>query len=568
MLVFEDLHWVDPDTETIIEGIVDAAAGTRTLVLLNFRPEYRAELGGTHALPADRAAAARRGGRGRTARATGSAPTRRCRASSSWCAGAPAATPSSWKRWCRRRSSRAGSSARAGASASQRPIESIEVPASVQSLLAARIDRLDEASKRLLADGGGDRRRGGRDAVLERVAGLDRDTLRGGLRQLVQSEFLYEAALYPESEYAFKHPLTREVAYASLLRERRRALHAAVATALEALAGAAVDQRALLLAHHWEQAGRNLEAARWQARDGGAAGRERGGGDRPLAQGDGAARRRTRHPRRRARCSARRVPGWCMPRGAAAPRRRRWRASSPRPVASSATPTHSELAWMLGMLRRRAQRRRPGRRGTPSGCRGPGDGAAPRRPRAHRREPGHRRFAPPWQRVSRGERPIRRRDRSSVCQRSFTGRRARWLASGSHRVVACPSTRTCGRAAVPRWRRSWPTCAVASAIATTRSNRCRSITASRGCGRRVATRVGHSSTDGRRSTGRCSRRTSIRGPWGTQRAGAACSVRGDSTRPSSSSSGRWMLAIDRGIGKGMAACAGPAAPRRDPAAAR
>jgi tetratricopeptide (TPR) repeat protein len=56
------------------------------------------------------------------------------------------------------------------------------------------------------------------------------------------------------------------VAYSSLLRERRRALHAAVATALEALAGEAAEQRAPLLAHHWEQAGRNLEAARWQAR--------------------------------------------------------------------------------------------------------------------------------------------------------------------------------------------------------------------------------------------------------------------------------------------------------------
>ena len=75
------------------------------------------------------------------------------------------------------------------------------------------------------------------EALLERVAGLDRDALRGALRQLVQSEFLYEASLYPESEYAFKHPLTREVAYASLLRERRQALHAAVATGARSARG-------------------------------------------------------------------------------------------------------------------------------------------------------------------------------------------------------------------------------------------------------------------------------------------------------------------------------------------
>jgi class 3 adenylate cyclase len=264
VLVFEDLHWIDPDTEVVIEGIVDAAVNTRTLVLLNFRPEYRASwIGRTHyqqlALrPLDAAAAGLLLG--------------------DWLGSDP-----SLARFVERVCGRTGgnpffleevvqaqieSGALVGARGRFRlahPIESIEVPASVQSLLAARIDRLDEASKRLLQTAAviGDEVP---EALLERVAELDRDALRSGLRRLVQSEFLYEASLYPESEYAFKHPLTREVSYASLLRERRRALHAAVATALEALAGAAAEQRAPLLAHHWEQAGRHLEAARWQAR--------------------------------------------------------------------------------------------------------------------------------------------------------------------------------------------------------------------------------------------------------------------------------------------------------------
>ena len=115
----------------------------------------------------------------------------------------------------------------------ERPIEGIEVPSTVQSLLAARIDRLDETSKRLLQTAAviGDELS---ETLLEHVTELDSDTLRSGIRRLVQSEFLYEASLYPVSEYAFKHPLTREVAYASLLRERRRAIHAAVAEALRA----------------------------------------------------------------------------------------------------------------------------------------------------------------------------------------------------------------------------------------------------------------------------------------------------------------------------------------------
>jgi adenylate cyclase len=131
--------------------------------------------------------------------------------------------------------------------------------------LAARIDRLDDASKQVLQTAAviGNEIA---EPLLERVGDMDGDTLQSGLRRLVQSEFLYQASLYPENEYAFKHPLTREVAYASLLRERRRALHAEVARALQALAGDTVDQRAPLIAHHWEQAGRALEAARWHAR--------------------------------------------------------------------------------------------------------------------------------------------------------------------------------------------------------------------------------------------------------------------------------------------------------------
>jgi class 3 adenylate cyclase len=264
VLVFEDLHWVDPDSETIIEGFVDAAAGTRTLVLLNFRPEYRPSwIGRTHyqqiALrPLDREAAAQL-----LADWLGTDPsldrfvTLVCESTGG--------NPFFMEEVVQAEVESGGLVGTRGRFRLARAIESIEVPASVQSLLAARIDRLDETSKDLLQTAAviGDEVP---ERLLEQVAALDGESLHGGIRRLVQSEFLYEASLYPESEYAFKHPLTREVAYASLLRERRRALHAAVAKALEALAGDAADQHAALLAHHWEQAGWNLEAAQWQTR--------------------------------------------------------------------------------------------------------------------------------------------------------------------------------------------------------------------------------------------------------------------------------------------------------------
>jgi class 3 adenylate cyclase/tetratricopeptide (TPR) repeat protein len=274
VLVFEDLHWIDPDTETIIEGIVDAAAGTRTLVLLNFRPEYRAPwIGRTHyqqiALrPLDAAAAGLL-----LADWLGSDPSLG-RFVELVCA-STGGNPFFMEEVVQAQIESGALAGTRGRFVLAQPIENVTVPASVQSLLAARIDRLDEASKRLLQTAAviGDEVP---ERLLECVAELDRDALRGVLRGLVQSEFLYEASLYPESEYAFKHPLTREVAYASLLRERRRALHADVAKALEALAGDAAEQRAALLAHHWEQAGEPLEAARWQTRAGTGLGQKAG----------------------------------------------------------------------------------------------------------------------------------------------------------------------------------------------------------------------------------------------------------------------------------------------------
>ena len=68
------------------------------------------------------------------------------------------------------------------------------------------------------------------------------------------------------AEYAFKHPLTQEVALGSQLRERRRQVHAAVARAIEQQDAEHLDERAALLAHHWEEAGEALSAARWHRR--------------------------------------------------------------------------------------------------------------------------------------------------------------------------------------------------------------------------------------------------------------------------------------------------------------
>jgi len=264
VLIFEDLHWIDPQSAEIIESMVDTAAETRTLLILNFRPEFRAEwtrrshyqqiaLG-----PLD-------------AGATGELL-------SEWLGGDPSlaglvervVSETGGNPFCIEEvvQDQIDSGALVGSRGRfrlERPVASIRVPASVQSLLAARIDRLDEDAKRLLQTAsviGQEQAEG----LLAEVAELEPEGLRGFVRTLVQSEFLHEQTLYPEIEYAFKHPLTREVAYKTLLGERRKEIHARVARCMEAQLGEDSDAQAATLAHHYEQGDLRLDAARWHER--------------------------------------------------------------------------------------------------------------------------------------------------------------------------------------------------------------------------------------------------------------------------------------------------------------
>jgi tetratricopeptide (TPR) repeat protein len=140
-----------------------------------------------------------------------------------------------------------------------RPVESLTIPATVQAILAARIDRLAPEAKRLLQAAAVI----GTDVplpLLLAIADAPEATVRAELANLQAAEFLYEARLFPDLEYTFKHALTHEVAYLGLLHDRQRALHARITEALERLSTERVTEQAEQLAHHalrgelWEKA--------------------------------------------------------------------------------------------------------------------------------------------------------------------------------------------------------------------------------------------------------------------------------------------------------------------------
>ncbi|UCB50661.1 MAG: AAA family ATPase [Deltaproteobacteria bacterium] len=143
----------------------------------------------------------------------------------------------------------------------KKPIDQCEIPSTVQGVLAAKMDRLSEDLKRTMQVASVI----GRDfafRLLKSIMELGEE-LRAHLTNLVGLEILYEKVLYPELEYIFKNALTQEVAYDSLLKQRRRQIHGRIARTIEELYTDRLDEHYEMLAHHYERSGNAAKAVEY-----------------------------------------------------------------------------------------------------------------------------------------------------------------------------------------------------------------------------------------------------------------------------------------------------------------
>jgi class 3 adenylate cyclase/tetratricopeptide (TPR) repeat protein len=248
LLVFENLHWLDTETQTLLDSLVESLPTAHILLLVNYRPEYQLSWGNKtyytqlrlDPLPPVSARTLLQNLLGDD---SGLEPLKQRLIERTQ------GNPFFLEESVRTLVETQGLVGDPGAYHLAKTLPSIQMPPTVQAVLSARIDRLPPEEKQLLQTAAVI----GTEvplALLQAVAEVPEEPLRLGLTHLQAAEFLYETHLFPESEYTFKHALTQQVAYETLLQERRRALHARIVEALEALAGDRVAEQVERLAHH------------------------------------------------------------------------------------------------------------------------------------------------------------------------------------------------------------------------------------------------------------------------------------------------------------------------------
>jgi class 3 adenylate cyclase/tetratricopeptide (TPR) repeat protein len=248
LVIFEDLHWIDSETQALLDGLIESLPTARVLLLVNYRPEYEHAWGRKtyylqlriDPLQPESAEALLNAllGEDRTLE-----PLKRVLVERT--EGNPFFLEESVQTLVE---AKVLVGARGAYQMTKAPAQ-WQIPATAQAILAARIDRLAPEDKRLLQAASVV----GKDvpfALLQALAEGSEDALRRGLTRLQAAEFLYEARLFPDLEYTFKHALTHEVTYGSVLQDRRRALHARIVEAIEALHPERLIEHVERLAHH------------------------------------------------------------------------------------------------------------------------------------------------------------------------------------------------------------------------------------------------------------------------------------------------------------------------------
>jgi class 3 adenylate cyclase/predicted ATPase len=258
LLVFEDLHWIDSETQALLDNLVESLPTAQLLLLVNYRPEYNHGWGSKtyytqlrlDPLPPESADAFLQALLGDDPSLE---PLKKLLIERT------EGNPFFLEESVRTLVETQVLIGEPGAYRLAHELPTIQVPATVQAILAARIDRLPQEEKRLLQTAAVI----GTEVpftLLQAITEVSEEALYRGLTHLQAAEFLYETSLFPERVYTFKHALTQQVAYQSLLMSTRQQIHQRVAENLKTTFPELTAAQPELVAHHYMEAGCHAQA--------------------------------------------------------------------------------------------------------------------------------------------------------------------------------------------------------------------------------------------------------------------------------------------------------------------
>ena len=258
LYIIEDAHWIDEVSESMLAEFLSVIAQTPSLVIVTYRPEYEGALTRVHGAQtlalaplSDTETAAL------VSQLLGSDPS--VAAMSQMIIERAAGTPFFAEEMVRELAERGVLRGEVGAYQSTASVAEVTVPATLQAIIGARIDRLDPKAKRTLTAAAVVGSRFGVDLLMG--LGVEPE-----VADLVAAQLIDQVSFTRQPEYVFHHPLIRAVAYESQLRSDRAEMHRRVAAALEQREPASVDENAALIAEHLEAAGDLHAAYDWQMR--------------------------------------------------------------------------------------------------------------------------------------------------------------------------------------------------------------------------------------------------------------------------------------------------------------
>jgi len=265
MVIFEDLHWIDEETQAFLNVLADSIATAKVLLLVNYRPEYshswnsrtyytQLRLDPLGRESADEMLSALLGDNGELALLK--------RVIIEKTEGNPFFMEETVQVLLDE-----GVLVRNGVTRLMQPMSELKIPPTVQGILAARIDRLPHEAKDLLQM----LSVVGREfsmSLIRAVRPTPEEVLNSTLNELQLGEFIYEQPAVGDTEYIFKHALTQEVSYNSVLQERRKHLHERTGAALENLYANSIDDHLDELAHHYSKSSNAKKALEYHERAG------------------------------------------------------------------------------------------------------------------------------------------------------------------------------------------------------------------------------------------------------------------------------------------------------------